>query len=247
MHDIKADIHQKSMSAFLMYVFKNQLNERREIMIPNELDFILVNLYTSETPAHIYRTKTHDGVEVLYYMPDVQLLLEKSIFAPIYYYKDDILGLSLKEPLLYQKILKNTATILPGCIIEFSSYLEEMRMSPCGMAEKFLIASLSESLCTLSEDEKIWCLTNAMRYGGAIGVYQSPVLKDFCNSRGYSQLLIGVGNRDYAYILKHTPKNRGTMDYLMVHSPDVMDNNGILEYTYLFTYDNDTNKLTRIS
>lgn len=188
-------------------------------MRPNELDFMMVNLYTRETPAHIYRTKNHDDVEVLYYTPDAQLLLEKGIYAPIYYHKGDIPRLPL----------------------------EEKKTSPCGIVEKALIYSISEHMRLLPENEKMWCLTNAMRYGGALDFYQLPVLKEFCNSRGYPQLLIGAGNRDYAYILKDLPKNQGNMEYLLKKCPDIMDNNGTLEQTYLFTYDNEADKLIRIS
>lgn len=216
-------------------------------MRPNELDFMMVNLYTRETPAHIYRTKNHDDVEVLYYTPDAQLLLEKGIYAPIYYHKGDIPRLPLEEPFLYQKILKNTAIILPGYIMDFASFLEEKKTSPCGIGEKALIYSISEHMRLLPENEKMWCLTNAMRYGGALDFYQLPVLKEFCNSRGYPQLLIGAGNRDYAYILKDLPKNQGNMEYLLKKCPDIMDNNGTLEQTYLFTYDNEADKLIRIS
>lgn len=216
-------------------------------MTQNELDFILVNLYTKETPAYIYSTKTPNEIKVLYYVPDIQLLQEKSIFSPIYYYKDDIPRLPLTEPLLLQKALKNTAAILPGCTIELADYLKEKESSPCGIAEKALIYSLSEHLRSLPENEKMWCLTNAMRYGGALGFYQPSVLEKFCNGRGYSKILIGVGNRDYAYILKDTPKNQRDMEYLLKKCPDIMDNNGTLEQTYLFTYDNEANKLTRIS
>lgn len=247
MHDKKADIHQISMSAFFMSVFIKLTQREEKVMKQNELDFMLVNLCTSETPAHIYRTKNHDDVEVLYYTPDVQLLLEKSIFAPIYYYKDDIPRLPLEEPSLYQKIIKNTAIILPGYIMDFASYLEEKKMPPCGIAEKALIYSISEHMRSMPEDEKMWCLTNVMRYGGALGFYQPSVLEKFCNSRGYSKILIGVGNRDYAYILKDTPKNQEGIAYLLEKVPDIMDNNGSLEQTYLFTYNNEANKLTRIS
>lgn len=216
-------------------------------MITNELDFILLNLCTKETPAHIYRVNNHDAVEVLYYTLDFQLLLEKSIFAPIYYYKDDIQRLPLKEPFLYHKVLKNTATILSGCIIDFASYLEEKRESPCGVVERSMLRSISQKLNQLPEKEKIWCLTNDMRYGGAIGLYQLSVLKIFCHEQNLSEILIGVGNRDYAYILKNSPKNQKHIARLLESAPDIMDDNGTLEQTYLFTYDNETNKLTRIS
>lgn len=75
-------------------------------MIPNELDFILINLCTSEIPEHIYRTRNDEGVEVLYYIPDVQLLLEKSIFELIYYYKDDVLPCGVVERSMLHSISK---------------------------------------------------------------------------------------------------------------------------------------------
>lgn len=216
-------------------------------MTLDELNFTLVNLYTKETPSHIYSTKTSDDVKVLYYTFDFQLLLEKRTFSPIYYHMDDIPRLSLAEPLLLQKALTNTAAILPGCIIEFADYLREKESSSCGISEKLLIQSISTRLHSLPDIEKVWCLTNPMRYGGALGFYQSPVLRDFCNRRGFSDILIGIGNRDYAYILKESQANQEQMRYLLEKIPDFMDNNGVLEETYLFAYNNETSQLTRIS
>lgn len=216
-------------------------------MTPNELDFILINLCTRKTPAHIYRTNTPDDIEVLYYTLDIQLLMEKKIFAPIYYHKNDVQRLSLPEPLLFQKVMMNTAIILPGRIIEFASYLKEKEEMPCGVGKKLLLHSITDKLYLLPAEEKLWCLTNTQRYGGALGFYQLTVLKEFCNRWNFSEILIGVGNRDYAYILKETPKNQGTMRHLLEQIPDIMEDNEPLTETYLFTYNNETNKLTRIS
>lgn len=216
-------------------------------MTPDELDFILINLCTKETPSYIYRTKNLDAVDILYYTPDIQLLMEKNLFSPIYYYEDDVKRLHLKEPLLFQKAVENTSVMLPGNIIELAVYLEEYKSSIYEVSIRLLIHSLSDKLFSFSEDEKVWCLTNAMRYGGALGLYQLEVLKDFCNNKGYSKILIGVGNRDYAYILKDTPKNQDTIVYLLEKISDIMDNNGTLEHKYLFAYNNQTNKLIRIS
>lgn len=216
-------------------------------MIPNELDFILVNLCTKGTPSHIYRTKNHDAVEILYYTLDFQLLMEKKLFAPIYYHENDIQRLCLAESILFQKALKNTAIMLPGNIIELATYLKESETATSGQAERLLIQSISNNLFSLPEEEKVWCLTNPMCYGGALGCYQYPVLKDFCDIRGFSKIYIGVGNRDYAYVLKETKINQEHVHYLLEEVPDFMENNGVLEYTYLFIYDNQTNTLTRIS
>lgn len=137
--------------------------------------------------------------------------------------------------------------MLPGNIIELATYLKENETATCGVAEKLLIYSLSSKLFSMPEEEKVWCLTNPMFYGGALGVYQYPILKDFCNIRGFSKIYIGVGNRDYAYILKESKINQKHVHYLLEEIPDFMENNGVLENTYLFIYDNKTNTLTRIS
>ena len=78
----------------------------------------------------------------------------------------------------------------------------------------------------LSDNERIWCLTNKRRYGGAIGLYNLPILKTFCMTHRYLDILIGVGNRDFAYVMESSQKNRYTLEYLLKTTPDIMDNNG---------------------
>ena len=215
--------------------------------IGSELDLILVNLCITEMPSYIYRYKNADGIDVIYYTLDIPQLLDKNVFTPIYYHEGDISRLNLSGRSLFQKALKNAGTLLPSNIVDFSLYLEKNTALYYRTSEGKLFQSIIEGFRSLAKNEKIWCLTNNMHYGSALGFYQLDVLKKFCNKYNFSKILIGVGNRDFAYILEYSPMNKERIGFLLDSAPDFMINNGTLRQPYLFIYNNDTTKLTRIS
>lgn len=215
-------------------------------MNQGEKDFILATIYIKEMPPNFYTYTNEDGVKVAYYIPDMKQLLEKKVFEPVYYFKENIARLQLSQVSLYHKIMHNTSIILPAKIMEFSEYLEEKGSLANDKLEEILVNKLSIHLKDLPEPEKLWCLTNSRRFNGAIGFYQLPIVNDFCASHNYPKLLIGVGNRDFAYIMAESEKNLARMYYMIEKCPDIVENGGTLEQPYLFTYDNVANKLTRI-
>ena len=168
--------------------------------IGRALEFILMELETEGLSPEIYRYQTRWGINVVYYILDIQQL-EEGIIEPLYFEYEEVYSFGKSEDALFDKILENTVSIMQTRLIPFYVYLRELE-DECEDALIPVIQTLVGIMIKIKKDNWLWCVTSSLKERGATGAFYKPLLRIFCETNQCKRLLLGFGNNDYTFMAK---------------------------------------------
>lgn len=212
----------------------------------NTVDFIMAEFAVNTHAEDSYTYRPPDGLDIAYYILDMQKLFSESSLKPTYCSKASIESLGLKEPELFEKVLHNTLTMLPRTILSLSQFLENVQKLTSDPKVCLLLTAVINKFKSHDADTNVWCITNSLYYGAAIGMYDFRLLNEFCHENGFTRILLGIGNKDYAYLMRDSEKNLKNMEMLLRNSADFFEDGIPLPEKAVFVYDSLTSKLKRI-